>query len=189
MRRSPTRRGHGSMVWVAMLASAALPLSSAIVSLRWRYCAFSPKQPPSPPASATTAAIWMSLLIGSPGRLGWNDEPVGAMDLAAVGDVLEGALLHLGFAEQEIIDIIAGKAPVERRRKPLSGRGWHHEMRRDDDHEIRLVLLVTRAREQRAKDGDGAEPGELVTVAKIIRLQQACDREALAVAQLDGRDG
>src|ERR1700722_12716596 len=188
MRRSPTPGGHGSIVWVAMLASAALPLSSAIVSLRWRYCAFSPKQPPSAPARSRAAATEISLVIESPRGLGRNDVAVRAMHLAAAVDVVEGALLHLGLAEQEEVDVVARQAPVERRRELLPRRGRLDEMRRDDDDEIGLVLLIARAREQRAEHRHRAEPGNLAAVAQVVRLQEARDREALPIAQLDGRD-
>ena len=59
-------------------------------------------------------------------------------------------------------------------------------MRRDDDDEIGLVLLVPHAAEQRAEHRNGAEPRHLRAVSQVVRLQQAGDREALAVAQLDG---
>src|SRR5262249_21123667 len=108
-----------------------------------------------------------------------------ALDVAAAGDVVPEGLSLLHLTHQEKIDVIGGNVIVERTCQLLPRHGRSDEMGRDDDHQVRLHFLELLAAEQRAEDRHRADPGKLRDVAPIVGLQQAGDREALAVTQLD----
>src|SRR5215831_143289 len=108
-----------------------------------------------------------------------------ALDVAAAGDVIPEDLPLLHLTHQEKIDVIGGKVIIERTCQLLPRHGRSNEMGRDDDHQVRLHLLELLAAEQRAEDRHRADPGKQRDVAPIVSLQQAGDREALAVTQLD----
>ncbi len=144
---------------------------------------------------------WSPLILGADDRLldgnRWRRRAVirsdhvavGAFDLAAGIDVVGVALAHFHLAVEEEVDIVGRQARVQRRRQHLAGCGGRDEMRRDEDDEIGLVLLVGRTAEQRAQHRHGADPGQLVDVLHVAGLQQAGDGEALSVTQLDGGAG
>ncbi|ABA50838.1 hypothetical protein BURPS1710b_1942 [Burkholderia pseudomallei 1710b] len=66
-------------------------------------------------------------------------------------------------------------------------RDRRDEMRRHDDHEFLVVLLIAEMLEKRADDRQIAEERHLVDVRRRLAVDQPADREALAIAQLDGR--
>src|SRR5215467_13253003 len=108
-----------------------------------------------------------------------------ALDVAAAGDVVPEGLSLLHLTHQEKIDVIAGNVIIEWTCQLLPRHGRSDEMGRHDDHQVRLHFLELLAAEQRAEDRHRADPGQLRDVAPIVSLQQAGDREALAVTQLD----
>ncbi|CAJ0729814.1 hypothetical protein R76706_02161 [Ralstonia mannitolilytica] len=83
-----------------------------------------------------------------------------------------GAVLPVGLARQHLVD----------------GRIAGHrldEVRRDDDHQLALLLVVVQALEEGADDGQIAQERHLVEVRQRRAAHQPADDEALAVAQLD----
>src|SRR5262245_45083498 len=108
-----------------------------------------------------------------------------ALDVAAAGEVIPEGFPLLHLTHQEKINIIARNGVIERSCQSLPGHGRSDEMGRDDDHQVRILRHERLAAEQRAEDRHRANPGKLRDVAPIVRLQQAGDREALAVTQLD----
>ena len=91
----------------------------------------------------------------------------------------------LGLAEQEEVGIVGRQRVVGRRLIDVARPRRTHQMRRHDNGEIGLVLLVGLRREQRAQHRHAAEPRQLLDLVLVVGLQQAADHEALAVAQLD----
>src|SRR5262249_28790359 len=192
------------MMWVAAFTALALPAPSVILSVRWKYIAkgfWSQAKAPEPaklPPTRTARAIMClvpiiltSILRREHDRallaqdLLANDMTIWALDVAAAGDVIPEHLSLLHLTHQEKIDVIAGKVIIERTCQFLPRHGRSDEMGRDDDHQVRLQLLELLAAEQCAEDRHRADPGKLRDVAPIVGLQQAGDREALAVTQLD----
>src|SRR5215813_11331344 len=108
-----------------------------------------------------------------------------ALDVAAAVDVIPESLPLLHLTHQEKIDVIAGKVIIEWTCQFLPRDGRRDDMGGDDDDQVRLRGLEFLATEQRAEDRHRADPGKLRDAAPIVFLQQARDREALAVAQLD----
>ena len=92
-----------------------------------------------------------------------------------------------GLPEQEEVDVVRRQRVVDRRLDLVARPRRTHEVRRDDDDEIGLVLLIRLAGEQRAEHRHVAKPGQLLDRVLAVALQQAADHEALAVAQLDRR--
>ena len=80
---------------------------------------------------------------------------------------------------------LGGKRVVGRRLDQVARPRRPHQMRRHDDGEIGLVVLVGLRGEQRAQHRHAAEPRQLLDLVLVVALQQAADHEALAVAQLD----
>src|SRR5215831_4975600 len=195
------------MTWVAAFTALASPSHRVILSLRWKYiwkgswsqakAAELAKLPPTRTTKATMRLVLMivdlscSILHRDHRRarraddLLANDMTIGALDVAAAGDVIPEGLPLLHLTHQEKINVIAGKVLIEWTRQFLPRHGRSNEMRRHDDHQVRLHLLELLAAEQRAEDRHRADPGKLRDVAPIVSLQQAGDREALAVTQLD----
>ena len=68
-----------------------------------------------------------------------------------------------------------------------AARDRAHQPRRDDDHQLGLFLLEAGRAEQRADDRHRAEDRELPDRVLEIAAEQAGQREAFAVAQLDRR--
>ncbi len=137
------------------------------------------------------------LTVFVPSILDLND--IGAL-LAQIENVTHERLLVTGseprvggrdlvLAHEEEVDVVRRQRVVERRLDRIAGPGRPHQARRDDDGEIGLVLLIALAREQRTEHRHVAEPGHLVLRGGALVLQQAAQREALAVAQLDSRGG
>ncbi len=109
---------------------------------------------------------------------------------AAIGVSLAGLRArYLHLADQEEVGVVGRQRAVERRLDHVARRRRPHEMRRDDDGEIGLVLLVGLRREQRPQHRHAAEPRQLLDLVMVLGLQQAADDEALAVAQFDGGGG
>src|SRR5262245_40531714 len=192
------------MMWVAAFTALALPAPRVILSVRWKYIAkgsWSQARAPEPaklPPTRTAKAIMClvpiiltSILRREHGRallaqdLLANDMTIWALDVAAAGDVIPEGLSLLHLTHQEKIDVIGGKVIIERTCQLLPRHGRSDEMGRNDDHQVRLQLLELLAAKQRAEDRHRADPGKLRDVAPIVSLQQAGDREALAVTQLD----
>src|SRR6185312_8757492 len=85
----------------------------------------------------------------------------------------------------EELAVIGGLGGIERARDRLHRRARLDQARRDDHDELGVVLLEARRLEQRTEDRDVAEPGQLLLAEIGLVLQQARDRKALPVAQLD----
>src|SRR6516164_10071965 len=94
---------------------------------------------------------------------------------------------HLLLPTQEELAVVAGKAVVERRDKLLVRSRGLDEPRGHDDDEIRLLSLEGSAAQQRAKNRNLADPGQLTLVLDVVGLQEASHGKTLAVAQLDSR--
>ena len=62
-------------------------------------------------------------------------------------------------------------------------------MRRDDDDEIGLLLLIIGAAKQRAQHRHRADPRYLRNGTGVLRLQKTGNGEALTVAQFNRRTG
>src|SRR5262245_6024870 len=106
-----------------------------------------------------------------------------ALDVAAAGDVIPEGLPLLHLTHQEKIDVIGGNVIIEWTCQLLPRHGRSDEMGRHDNHQVRLHFLELLAAEQRAEDRHRADPGKLRDVAPVVSLQQAGNREALAVTQ------
>src|SRR5687767_9876551 len=111
-----------------------------------------------------------------------DDVAIRPDDARAGLDVLHYLRRHLDLAEGEELEVVGGHRLIERRGDHLAGRTGLHQPRRDDYHELGIVLLEARGLEQRADDRHVAEPGQLVLAEVGVVLQQPRDREALAVA-------
>src|SRR4051812_43811656 len=188
MLRSPARIGHGSTMWVTLLAATASPAARLTVSRRSRYMSV---QAPSKVVAASARIAPRALLGDDLARdiaLSLRDiEDVADRRRAAVRDALEAALHRHGdfrLAEQEEFRIVRRARIVERRAQHVTGTGRAHEVWRDDDDQVGLSLLIRGAACERAEDRHVREPRQLLLVRRIDRLQQAGNREALAVAQL-----
>ena len=96
-----------------------------------------------------------------PGSIDLNHVPIRALQSATLGDILMVTLLHLRLAIEEEVNVVTGKALVERRRQLLPGHGRPDQPWRHDDDEIGFLLLVGGAAEQRAQNRHGADPGKL----------------------------
>ena len=83
-----------------------------------------------------------------------------ALEAAAARHVVGVALLALGIAHQEQVDVIRLKRGIERGRQMLPRTHGPHEMRRDDDDEIGLALLEVGGSKERAEDGHVAQATE-----------------------------
>ena len=114
---------------------------------------------------------------------------VGALETPAARHVVGVALLALGIAHQEQDRRHSPEAPYRTASPNAARTHGLHEVRRDDDDEVGLALLEVGGAEESADHRHIADPGELVDALRVLRLQQACDREALSVAQFDGGMG
>src|SRR6516164_10475878 len=94
---------------------------------------------------------------------------------------------HLLLPTQEELAVVAGKAVVERRDKLLVRSRGLDEPRGHDDDEIRLLSLEGSAAQQRAKNRNLADPGQLTLVLDVVGLQEASHGKTLTVPQLDSR--
>ncbi len=104
---------------------------------------------------------------------------------AAAGVSRASAARDFRLAEQEEVLVVRRQRVVGRRPDHVARPRRTHQMRRHDDDEIGLVLLIGLRREQRAQHRHAAEPGQLLDLVLGVGLQQTADREALAVAQFD----
>ena len=192
-------------MWVAAFTSRASPAPETMVSLRSKYCAagsWSHAQAPEQVRLAANrcrtddasdfhghmpqflAEIGGAELTGKAGAA-VDHVPIWALDIAAAGDVVAKFLLLLHLTHQEKVDVVGGYVIVQWTGQPLPRHARCDEMRRDDDHQIGLLLLVGGAPEQRTEHRHRSDPGKLLDVALVYRLQQAGNCEALAVAQFD----
>ena len=62
---------------------------------------------------------------------------------------------------------------------------WLHEVRGDDEHQLRFILLETLRTEKISENGNVADAGHLRKRLHFVVVEQARQREALAVAQFD----
>src|SRR6185369_8409455 len=92
---------------------------------------------------------------------------------------------HFRLSHQEEVGIVAGQPLVERRSQTLARSRGLHQMRRDDDDQIGLVLLIVHAAEQSPQNWNRSQPRNLGPEPQIVGLQQAGNRKALAITQLD----
>src|ERR1039458_8213392 len=126
-----------------------------MVSRRSRYS----EQPASVASTAASAAKRMTLLddrIGYPLR--HIEHVPGEWPVACGGNTSGGGRERarlfprdLGLAEQEEIRVVWRQRVVSRRLDHVARARRTHEMRRDDDGEIGLVLLIGLTGEQRAQ--------------------------------------
>src|SRR3954449_3109230 len=179
--RSPARIGHGSTMWVILFAAGASPAAKLTVSRRSRYMSV---QAPSSVVAASARIAPRALFRDDLARdmaLSLRDiEDVADRRRAAVRDALEAALHRHGdfrLTEQEELSIVGRARAIERRAQHVAGAGRAHQVRRHDDDEIGLFLLIRGAARERAEDRHVGEPRQLLLVSRIDRLQQAGDRE------------
>ena len=120
------------------------------------------------------------------GQFGLDHVTIRALEAPAAFYIIGILLLHFRLAHQEEVDVIGRQPRIERRYETLAGHHRRDEPRRHDDDQIRLLLLVGRAAEQRAEDRHRTNPRHLRKVAGILAGQKPRDREALPIAQFDG---
>src|SRR5438105_11516511 len=174
---SPARIGHGSTMWVTLLAATASPAARLTVSRRSRYMSV---QAPSSVVAASARIAPRALLGDDLARdiaLSLRDiEDVADRRRAAIRDALEAALHRHGdfrLTEQEEFRIVRWPRAVERRAQHVTGTSRAREARRDDDDEVGFLLLIRGAARERAEDRHIGEPRQLFLVRRIDRLQQA----------------
>src|SRR5215510_2972922 len=86
---------------------------------------------------------------------------VGTLYLAAARHVVRIGFPHFRLPHQEEVGVVARQPLIERRRQTLSRTRRLNEMRRDDDDQIGLMLLIVHAAEQSAENWNGSQPGNL----------------------------
>jgi len=118
-----------------------------------------------------------------------EDVAVRPLEAPAAGHIIGVSLLALGIAYQEQVDVIGLKRRDEWRLEVLVRAHRPHELPRDNDDKIRLVLLEVGGAKKRAKDRQVADPGQLVDGVGRLRLEQTGDGETLSVPQFDGGVG
>src|SRR5947209_13405363 len=195
------------MTWVAAFTALASPSHRVILSLRWKYIwkgswsqAEAAELAKLPATRRANAMMCLVLMIVDPNSsilhrdhprarraddLLANDMTIRALDVAAAGEVIPEGFPLLHLTHQEVINVIARHGVIERSCQSLPGHGWSNEMGRDDDHQVRVLRHECLAAKQRAKHRHRTNPGKLRDVAPMVSLQQAGDREALAITQLD----
>src|SRR6185437_1435750 len=189
MLRSALSRGHGSTIWVASLVATELPPPRRMVSRRSRYS----EQPASAVSEAASASVRSVLMDGRIGYSPWKIEHMpgertvaGGGELGRDGRECESLLPRdLGLAEEEEVRIVGRQRIVGGRADNVARPHRAHQMRRDDDGEVGMVLLIGLAGEQRSQHWDAAEPRQLLDQVLVVGLQQTADHEALTVAQFD----
>src|SRR5262245_2037504 len=149
------------MTWVAEFTALASPSHSMMLSLRWKYIAKGfwsqakaaepAKLPPTRTTKATMSLVLMivdlcsSILHRDQPRarraddLLANDVTIGALDVAAAGEVIPEGFPLLHLTHQEKINVIARNGVIERSCQSLPGHGRSDEMGRDDDHQVRVL--------------------------------------------------
>src|SRR5437867_8642236 len=85
-------------------------------------------------------------------RLDTNHVAIGTLHLAAACYVIRIGFAHFRLPHQEEVGVVARQSLIERRRQPLAWSRRLHEMRRDDDDQIGLVLLIVHTAKQSAQD-------------------------------------
>src|SRR6266700_5694218 len=175
--------GHGSIVWIALLAALALPASKLTVSRRSRYMSV---HAPSIVVAARAAIVMQRDLIRRMVLSLADVEDVADRCRTAIDASLEAVLHRLGdfrLAEQKEIRVVCRRGVIERRAQVLVGPGRTHEARRNDDDQISFLLLIRGAARERAKHRHVSQPRQLLLIGRQVVLQQPCDREALSVAK------
>src|SRR5665213_2730841 len=184
MSRLALSRGQGSTIWVTRLVITASPASSEMASLRRMYS----EQPPSSamrPTEATARRIVPALVCMDLLKLGMRillrqvEHMAGKRQVGrrsnARGGGREPARLgarDFGLAEQEEVTVVRRQAIVSRRLDQIARARRLDQMRRHDDGEIGLVLLIGLGREQRAQNRHAAEPWQLFDLVLRVGLQQ-----------------
>src|SRR6185312_13812909 len=146
-------RGHGSTIMVTSLVANALPPLSEMVSRRSRY---SEQPASSTPSAASASAGLMDRGIGNPYRFGQIEHVPGVRlllgfgEARALGRQLLGLLVgQFGLAQQEEVDVVRRDRVVARDLELVARARGTHDVRRLDDRQIGLVLLVGLRGEQR----------------------------------------
>src|SRR5690242_11509970 len=153
MSRSADAGGHGSTICTTLSLSTALPPNGEMASRRATYS--------EQPASATKTSVSAPARTRSVYRIEASPRHIehvaGERLVAGRGDALLGGgrragavPRHLGLAEQEEVGVVRRHGVVGRRADGVTRPRRTHEVRRDDDGEVRLVLLVVLRREQGA---------------------------------------
>src|SRR3954462_11364293 len=192
MLRSPARIGQGSTMWVTLLAATASPAAKLTVSRRSRYMSVHALVK-SVRASAAMAPPRALLRDMDHLFLGNNLTPGNIEDMADRGRPAVGAALdapvhrhrYLCLTEQEEFRVVRRPGGVERRAQHVAGAGRAHDARRHNDDEVGFFLLIRGTAGERTEHRHVGEPRQLFLVRRVDALQQARDREALAVAQFD----
>src|SRR5256885_8188203 len=139
MLRSPARIGHGSTMWVTLLAATASPAAKLTVSRRSRYMSV---QAPSSVVAASARIVPRMLLRDDLARdiapsLG-DIEDVADRRRAAVGNAFDPPFHRHGdfrLAEQEEFRIVRRTRAVERRAQHVAGAGRAHQAPRPREYE------------------------------------------------------
>src|SRR5947209_13743433 len=164
MLRSPARVGHGSTIWVTLLAATASPAAKLTVSRRSRYMSV---HAPSSVVAASARIVAPRALLRDIAHSLRDIEDMADRRRAAVRAALEPPLHRCGdlrLAEQEEFRIVRRPRAVERRAQHVAGPGRAHETRRHDDDEVGLFFLIRGAARERAEYRNVSEPGQLLLV-------------------------
>src|SRR3954462_4594802 len=150
MLRSPARGGHGSIMWVTLLAATASPAPKLTVSRRSRYISV---QAPSRvvAASARIAANLFRDIDGLPLGDVENMADRGRAPVGAAADATVHRHGDFGLTEQEELGVIRRLCRIERRAQHVTWAGRAYEMRRHDDDEVGLFLLIGGAARKRTE--------------------------------------
>src|SRR6266567_1543959 len=176
--------GHGSIVWIALLAALALPASKLTVSRRSRYMSV---HAPSIVVAARAAIVMPRNLVRRMVLSLADVEDVADRCRTAIDASLEAVLHRFGdlpLTEQEEIRVVRRRGVIVRRAQVLVGSSRTHQTRRDDDDQIGFFLLIRGAARERAKHRYVGKPRQLLLIGRQVVLQQPSDREALSIAQL-----
>src|SRR5262247_2545740 len=136
------------------------------------------QQPPSATASAAASIkqprdramrIVPSLTLARGAwRLDTDHVAIGPLHLSSARYVVRIGFAHFRLSHQEEVGVIAGQPLIERRRQTLARSCRLDEMRRDDDDQIGLMLLIVHAAEQGSEHRNRSEPRNLRPKTQVV---------------------
>src|ERR1041385_2216466 len=171
MLRSPARAGHGSTMWVTLLAATASPAAKLTVSRRSRYISV---HPPSAVAAASARIAPRKLFCDIDGLPLGDVEDVADRGRAPIRAAANAAIHRHGdlrLAEQEELGIVRGLGGIERRAQHVTRARRTYQARRHDDDEVGFILLVGGAARERAEHRHVGKPGQLLLIGCVVCLQ------------------
>src|SRR5260370_18714199 len=90
-----------------------------------------------------------------------DDVTVGSLVVATTAHIVRHFFLSLQLTHQESIDVVPGQPRIEWRGNLLTRGCRPDEMWRDDNHEVRFVLLIPCTSKYRTHNIYGANPAKL----------------------------